>query len=119
MSNVSEIVNGVIAAKEALGDLVVKLILTKFSSTYVPGTSKTTNTTDPVEIEAVVYSYTSDEIDGTNILARDLKAIVFTVDEAIDQKDTITFDGIVYKICSIKEHKAGSTLVVLEVQLRK
>ena len=119
MSNVSDIVSGTLEAKLALGDLVVILTLNKISAAYVPGTGKTTNTSSAPTIEAVVYSYTADEVDGSNVLARDLKAIVFTVDQDIDTSDTIVYDGVTYKICSIKKHLAGNTLVVLEVQLRK
>lgn len=119
MSNVSEIVKGVKEAKKALGDLVVTVPFISTTSTYNRSTGKVTESVTTPTIELVITSFEFTEIDGVNVKSEDLKGVVFDTDKDIDTNDRITYDGVNYKILAVKKIMAGTTLVALELHLRK
>lgn len=115
-----EIVRGVAEAKKALGDLVVTVPLTKVgSSTYDTATGKVTSAETLPNIEIAVTAFSLEEIDGTNVRMDDLKGVIFTTSQEIDNEDLIRISGIQYKVVHVQRHMAGNTLVAYEVHLRK
>lgn len=84
--------------------------------TYDPGTG--TTGPDTVTVHACrgwVESYDDDTIDGTRINASDVRVMVLTTSidvEPSDDTDTITVNGEVLSILSVKHDASGALFIV-------
>jgi hypothetical protein len=99
-----------------------KAVLTrKAQGTYNPATSSA-NQGAPVEysVTVVTLEYSSREIDGTNIVAGDVRAYVEAgadVEPAIG--DNMTIDGQAWRVVQPKPLNPGGVVLLYDLQLRR
>ena len=113
----AKVIDAVNKAKIALGDAVITCQLIKNTSTYSNG--KSTLTPASADIELTIADFDFNQVDGENVRVDDVKVVVFTVSADIDENDEIELDDVRYKVIKINPVRIGSSIAVLEVQLRK
>ncbi len=77
--------------------------------------------TEDFTATAAIIDYSSREIDGTNILAGDKRALVKVEDLEIEPQPTdICFiGGVKHKVVQVRPTNPGGTVVMYDVQLRR
>ena len=98
MSDATEAIEDIIEAINEYGSSITLNIITK--GVYNTTTGETSDTNAPVTMKALIQSYTSKELQNTDIHADDIRFVIY-LDGAVEYKDTITFDSQVYKLLNI------------------
>lgn len=119
MSLVKLITDAVNQARVQLGDLIVATQLRRVAGTYDKSTSKVIQTEKISTVNIAIIKFEFKEIDGTLVRTDDLKGLIFDTDQDVQDSDKLMFNGVEYEIIKTTPTYAGSTLVLLEVQLRK
>lgn len=118
MSLVAQIVSGVAQAKSAMGDLVVSGILTRVTNTGFANLQPT-QITETGTIQGFYGDWEEEDKKSFNVLSDDVKFYAFT--GSLDPKvgDSILLDDINFQVVKDGPIKAGSTVVMTALQLRK
>ena len=115
------VLKGVQTAKKALGDLAINCILkSRTPAAYVPGQPVSYNESSKT-VKGVVTKYRKDEIDGTMIQSHDVLIILFLNDDLSGipkLNDTVTANGVVYRVMSNNPMFAGSEIAFNMIQGR-
>lgn len=70
-------------------------------------------------IKVAIESYTSNEIDGTNVRSGDIKITIINDNVTLDSKDSIIMDDINYNIVNIEPQKLDDVILAYTIQLRR
>lgn len=94
--------------------------LNKLSTgTYNPATGSVTGSLTAYAVKVLIEAYKANLIDGTIIQASDYKATLAALNnQAPDQDDTLTVDGVTGRIVSVGPIYAGEQIAVYVLQVR-
>lgn len=100
-----------VTAFNAVGDVVVPIVLSRPTLTYVSATGAMSTTTTSYDAKAIFTSFAVNEIDNIVVLGEDEKIIVRQAGLAVTplMTDHIFHDGKEHQIRSIKQDPAGAT----------
>mgnify|MGYP003440659969 FL=1 len=122
MSLAQAVIDGVIKAQAALGNLVIDAVLkTNPASNYNVTTGNNEVSYTDTNIKATVVNWEFKEIDGNSVREDDVKLLVFNTDGLlnINENDKITMSSEVFNVKRVKKERVGIYSPVLIVQLRK
>ena len=122
MSLAQAVIDGVIKAQAALGNLVIDAVLkTNPASNYNVTTGNNEVSYTDTNIKATVVNWEFKEIDGNSVREDDVKLLVFNTDGLlnINENDKITMSSEVFNVKRVKKVRVGIFSPVLIVQLRK
>lgn len=122
MSLAQAVIDGVIKAQAALGNLVIDAVLkTNPVSNYNVTTGNNEVSYTDTNIRATVVNWEFKEIDGNSVREDDVKLLVFNTDGLlnINENDKITMSSEVFNVKRVKKERVGIYSPVLIVQLRK
>lgn len=91
----------------------------KTSTGYNAATGVNTLTTSQFSAHGAAFEYNAAEIDGTNIQRGDLRLLLEWATTAPILGDTVTIDGLVYRVMNIQPTNPGGVVVMNELQLRR
>jgi hypothetical protein len=112
------------AAKASAADRMIRAYgaaatVTTVATAYNPATGSTAETPTTQDVQAVVFDYPADMIDGSLILTTDKRAYVSAVGVTQPkQGDTFNWGGVAHKIISIKPLAPALINVLFDVQNR-
>lgn len=109
---------GVEAARQALGDLLIKTeFKRRVKNAYVPGQPVSyTETTYTIDGAVVQWDYK--ELQGSVVESSDLKFIAFKFDTYPAINDTVEIDGIVYRVYQPNPIMAGNVIAITIIHLK-
>lgn len=122
MSLAQAVIDGVIKAQAALGNLVIDAVLkTNPSTNYNTGTGINEVTYTDTAIKGTVVNWEFKEIDGNSVREDDVKFLVFNTEGLLDinENDMISLASEVFNVKRVKKERVGLYSPVLIVQLRK
>ena len=122
MSLAQAVIDGVIKAQAALGNLVIDAVLkTNPASNYNVTTGNNEVSYTDTNIKATVVNWEFKEIDGNSVREDEVKLLVFNTDGLlnINENDKITMSSEVFNVKRVKKERVGIYSPVLIVQLRK
>lgn len=107
-------------AAKAIGSYGKTATLNKIAAgTYDPATSAVINTTTPYVVKVLIETYSQGLIDGTLILAGDLKLTMPALNNQVPVAgDEIVFDGITRKIVAVNSVFSGEQVATFIMQAR-
>lgn len=112
------VLKAVQTAVKAIGDLAVPAIHTiRTATVYAPG-GATQYTTENQDVDVVISSFESKEIEADRELASDTKILVFNAKVIPKLNDTLTVNGKQYRVMRGKPVYAGSEIAFSTVQAR-
>jgi len=122
MSLAQAVIDGVIKAQAALGNLVIDAVLkTNPVSNYntATGTNEVSYTDTTIQATPVAWEFK--EIDGNSVREDDVKLLVFNTSGLlnINQNDKISMSSEIFNVKRVKKERVGLFSPVLIVQLRK
>ena len=109
-------------AKRLLGNYgrVQKIALNVVASGPIDfATGEATQTTTTYQFDAVTVGYRNNEIDGTRVLAGDVLVIAEAGHVLAAVGNTVTIDGVVWRIIATAPVNPGGVLLVQKWQVRK
>lgn len=89
------------------------------SSAFDPQTGNNQTTSSTFTGYGAAFNYNKSEIDDTIIQKGDIRFIMEATATEPVSGDTVTIDGIIYRVMSIKPTSPAGTVVIYEAQLRK
>lgn len=114
----ADVLSAVIAAREAIQDLVTEVsVTTRTVNPHMPG-QPTTYTEVVKTMKLAVVEYTDREIDGERVRATDMKGILFPMDGFVSVNDTIAFNGQSLRVLNNKPTMVGEAVAVNTLQMR-
>lgn len=102
---------------EQLGEVVTITRVVEGSFDPTTGTS-TPSTTTTASAYAVAEPYNSSEVDGTNVLRTDAKITLSKISTRPEVGDTVTMDGVTYRVMDVYLWRMSGNDIVYEVQGR-
>lgn len=86
--------------------------------TFVPSTGAVGSGTSTTYTAKVHPSdYTAEEIDGVSVLYGDVKLLTYSTTEVL-VGDTVSLDGVIYRVMSVMKTNAQGSNIVYKVQVR-
>jgi len=82
-------------------------------------TGEATQTTTTHQFDAVTVQYRSAEIDGVRVIAGDLRVIAEAGAVVAQVGNTVTIDGVVWRVVATEPVNPGGVLIVQKWQVRK
>lgn len=114
----ARILAAVDAAVNAIGDLAIPAIHTaRVQVPFTPGSSVTYQVTN-YKVRVVLGAYTEKEIEQDRDLASDVKIMVFDEKVPPQPNDTLTVNGVQYRVMRRNPTHAGSEVAFSTVQAR-